>query len=249
MVKGYSQRRSSVWAQGLPTERDNNTDKSDLDEDFSIARKRMIAEQIVKRGISDRRVIDVMSQMPRHLFVDDGLRNQSYSDAPLPIGEGQTISQPYIVALMTQALALTGCEKVLEIGTGCGYQTAVLSKLAGQIYTIERVSSLAMPARSRFKKMGLKNIVMRVGDGSLGWLENAPFDRVLLTCAAPGLIETLLMQLNPNKGMMVIPVAGDNDEQRLVRIVRQGSDYKKQDLGACRFVKLIGKQGYASENH
>lgn len=249
MVKGYSQRRSSVWAQGLPTERKNEADDSDASEDFSVARKRMIAEQIIKRGISDRRVLDVMSQMPRHLFVDEGMKNQAYSDAPLPIGEGQTISQPYIVALMTQALALTGNEKILEIGTGCGYQTAILSKLAGQVYTIERVASLAMPARSRFKKMGLKNIVMRVGDGSLGWPENTPFDRVLLTCAAPSLVETLLSQLNPHEGMMITPVADKNDEQRLIRIVRQGSEYKKQDLGACRFVKLIGKNGYAHENN
>lgn len=249
MVKGYSQRRSSVWAQGLPMHRQNENSKSHLDKDFSIARKRMMVEQIIKRGISDRHVIEVMSQMPRHLFVDEGLRNQAYSDAPLSIGEGQTISQPYIVALMTQALAVTGRETVLEIGTGCGYQTAVLSNLARQVYTIERMASLAMPARARFKKMGLKNIVMRVGDGSLGWLENAPFDRILLTCAAPGLVETLLTQLNSHEGIMVTPVAGDGEEQRLVRIVRQGLEYKKQDLGACRFVKLVGQHGYRSENH
>jgi protein-L-isoaspartate(D-aspartate) O-methyltransferase len=247
MVKGYSQRRSSVWAQGLPTQRQNENNKSDLGKDFAIARKRMMTEQIIKRGISDQNVIEVMSQMPRHFFVDEGLRNQAYSDAPLSIGEGQTISQPYIVALMTQALALTGCEKVLEIGTGCGYQTAVLSKLVRQVYTIECVASLAMPARSRFKKMGLKNIIMRVGDGSLGWSENAPFDRILLTCAAPELVESLLMQLNPHEGIMVTPVAGDGDEQRLIRIVRQGLEDKKQDLGACRFVKLVGKYGYVSK--
>lgn len=213
---------------------------------YAIARKRMVQEQIVARGITDATVIDVMGRVHRHDFVDEALKNQSYSDAPQSIGEGQTISQPYIVALMTQALQLTGREKVLEIGTGCGYQTVVLAQTAGQVYTIERLKGLGMQARTRFKSYGLKNIVMRIGDGSLGWPEAASFDRILMTCAAPNVPENLLEQLSPG-GMMVMPVAANEGYQNLLRIVKDlsGQSYRTEDLGSCHFVKLVGKKGYS----
>lgn len=213
------------------------------DKEFAIARKRMITEQIRGRGIQDESVIQVMSQVPRHAFVDEALRDQAYIDAPLNIGEGQTISQPYIVALMTEALKLTGQEKVLEIGTGCGYQTTLLALLAKQVFTIERVKKLGMQARRRFKAMHLRNLVLRIGDGSLGWTDAAPFDRILATCASPELPEVLLKQLSIG-GFLVIPVSNPEAYQDLLRITRQKDGYKKENLGACRFVKLIGKYGY-----
>lgn len=218
---------------------------SHSDNSFAIARKRMIQEQILGRGISDTRIIQVMSELPRHLFVEEAMKNQAYTDGPLSIGEGQTISQPYIVALMTEALDLTGNEKILEIGTGCGYQTAILAKLSKQIYTIERIKSLGMEARGRFKTLGLKNIVLRIGDGSRGWQEAEPFDRILLACVAPNILKNLLQQLSPN-GKMVLPVVLKEGTQNLVRISKQGKSYKTEDLGECRFVKLIGKHGYRS---
>jgi protein-L-isoaspartate(D-aspartate) O-methyltransferase len=213
------------------------------DNQFSIARKRMISEQLVSRGIKNPRVVDVMTQVPRHLFVDEALKAQAYIDAPLNIGEGQTISQPYIVALMTQTLELNGSEKVLEIGTGCGYQTTILASLAKQVYTIERIKTLAMQARSRFKQLGMRNVILRVGDGSLGWKEGAPFDRILVTCAAPVVPEALLAQLNVN-GYIVIPVEAEHGGQDLLKVTKTATGYKKENLGPCRFVPLIGKQGY-----
>jgi protein-L-isoaspartate(D-aspartate) O-methyltransferase len=212
--------------------------------DFAIARKRMIQEQMIARGISDQNVLRVMEQLPRHLFVDEALKDQAYIDAPLSIREGQTISQPYIVALMSQALNLTGTEKVLEIGTGCGYQTTILAKLAKQVYTIERFKVLGMSARTVFKQMGLKNIVMRIGDGSAGWPEAAPFDRIVMTCASPEVPKRLLEQLAIG-GIMVVPVATSPDVQSLLRITKTESGIETQDLGGCRFVKLVGKYGYA----
>lgn len=213
------------------------------DSEYTIAKKRMIQEQIMARGIKDQRVIKAMSVVPRHIFVDDALKSQAYIDAPLNIGEGQTISQPYIVALMTQTLSLSGQEKVLEIGTGCGYQTVLLSQLTKQVYTIERIKPLAMQARSRFKKLGVRNVIMRIGDGSLGWQEGAPFDRILVTCAAPIVPEALLGQLSEN-GFMIIPVAAKHGEQDLWKITKTKSGFQKENLGPCRFVKMVGEQGY-----
>ena len=220
--------------------------KSTAGDPFAVARKRMVQEQIVARGISDQRIIEVMGRVHRHDFVDEALKPQAYIDAPLSIGEGQTISQPYIVALMTQALLLRGKEKVLEIGTGCGYQTVILASTAGQVYTIERVKSLGMQARSRFKNYGLRNIVMRIGDGSMGWIEAAPFDRIMVTCAAPIVPETLISQLSPG-GVMIVPVAVNEHHQNLLRITKDmaGQHTRTEDLGACHFVKLVGKKGYA----
>lgn len=213
------------------------------DNQYAIAVKRMISEQIVARGISDARVIATMTRVPRHIFVDDALKSQAYTDAPLNIGEGQTISQPYIVALMTERLNLAGAEKVLEIGTGCGYQTTILSGLAKQVYTVERIKTLALQARSRFKALGLRNVVLRIGDGSLGWKEAAPFDRILVACAAPIMPESLISQLTVG-GFVVIPVESKGGNQDLWKVTKTADGLKKENLGPCRFVKLIGKQGY-----
>lgn len=213
------------------------------DKHFAIARKRMIKEQIMGRGIRDERVTGAMEKIPRHLFVDEALKDQAYIDAPLNIGEGQTISQPYIVALMTQALCLRGTEKVLEIGTGCGYQAVILSLLGGQVYTIERVKKLALKARQRFKALGLKNLVMRIGDGSLGWPEAAPFDGILYTCASPQIPENLLAQLKMG-GRLVVPVFKEEGVQELLCVLKTEQGLEKQSLGLCRFVRLIGKYGY-----
>lgn len=213
---------------------------------YAVARKRMIQEQIVERGISDARVLGIMSQVPRHEFVDDALKTQAYSDAPLSIGEGQTISQPYIVALMTQALQLTGTEKILEIGTGCGYQTFILALAAQKVYTIERVKSLAIEARRRFKKFEVRNIVMRVGDGSLGWAEAEPFDRVLTSCASPKIPQRLVNQLVMG-GQLVIPVTSRPGCQNLLRVTRTQDGSRVEDLGACQFVRMVGRYGYREE--
>lgn len=213
------------------------------DKEYAIVVKRMISEQILARGISDARVIETMTSVPRHIFVDDALKSQAYTDAPLNIGEGQTISQPYIVALMTERLNLTGTEKVLEIGTGCGYQTTILSRLVKQIYTIERIKTLALQARARFKMLGLRNVVLRIGDGSLGWKEAAPFDRILVACAAPIMPESLISQLSVG-GFVVIPVESSGGNQDLWKVTKTPDGLKKENLGPCRFVKLIGKQGY-----
>lgn len=210
---------------------------------YGIARKRMVAEQIKGRGVSDERVLTVMANVPRHEFVDEALKALAYSDGALSIGFGQTISQPYIVALMTEAVQLQGKEKVLEIGTGCGYQTVVLASLCSQVHTIERVKSLAMKARERFKKFHLKNIVMRVGDGSPGWPEAAPFDCILAACAFPNFSRILFEQL-VDGGIMVFPLTVENGVQKLIRIRKRGGEIMQEDLGDCRFVKLIGKYGY-----
>lgn len=205
----------------------------------------MIKEQLEARGIRDEGVIKAMKRIPREMFVDEALKSQAYIDAPVNIGEGQTISQPYIVALMTQALELQGHEKVLEIGTGCGYQTAVLAGLCGKVHTIERFKSLAMGARERLKALKVKNVVMRVGDGSKGWEDAAPFDRIIVTCAAPKVPETYLAQLAIG-GKLVLPVSQTEDQQDLWRITRTEEGFQKEDLGPCRFVKLVGEHGYSA---
>ena len=213
------------------------------EQELSIARKRMLQEQVIGRDIKASRVIDVMGRVPRHIFVDDALRDQAYTDGPLNIGEGQTISQPYIVAFMTEALKLEGPERILEIGTGCGYQTTILALQGGQIYTIERLKNLALKARSRFKKLGLKNIVMRIGDGSRGWKDAAPFDRIIVTCASPELPSQLVEQLVVG-GMLIVPVSNREGSQDLLRLTKTAKGFETENLGACRFVKLIGKHGY-----
>ncbi|HOI15883.1 MAG TPA: protein-L-isoaspartate(D-aspartate) O-methyltransferase [Geobacteraceae bacterium] len=213
---------------------------------FEVARKRMVETQIVARGIHDRRVIEAMLKIPRHLFVEEAMAAQAYNDNSLPIGEKQTISQPYMVALMTELLELKGKEKVLEIGTGSGYQAAVLAVLAERVCTMERIRPLAMRARKVLDGLGLLNVNIRVADGTCGWEEEAPFDAILVTAGAPEIPNTLVSQLAVG-GRLVLPV-GDQFSQTLVRIVRQrdGSCTIEDSIG-CRFVKLVGKHGWESE--
>jgi len=215
---------------------------------FKKPRMRMVETQIKARGIRDERVLKAMETIPRHLFVDEGLIEQAYSDSPLPIGEHQTISQPYIVALMTEALELKGGEKVLEIGTGSGYQTAILADLADRVFSIERVASLAARARKILDKLNFYNVAIRVGDGSYGWREESPFDGIIVTAAAPDVPRHLLDQLAVG-GRMVIPIGG-REVQTLYQLIRSRENPQeiiKEDLGGCRFVSLIGESGWKGE--
>jgi len=208
-------------------------------------RVRMVETQIKARGITDARVLKALELVPRHLFVDEGLMDRAYNDNPLPIGEKQTISQPYIVALMTQALELTGKERVLEIGTGSGYQAAILAKLADRVFSIERIAALASQARKILDQLHYYNIAIRVGDGSYGWKEEAPFDAIITTAAAPGVPKHLIEQLVVG-GSLIVPVGG-RDVQTLYKLTRLSeniNDLKKEDLGGCRFVSLIGESGW-----
>jgi protein-L-isoaspartate(D-aspartate) O-methyltransferase len=212
---------------------------------YAKQRMRMVETQIRLRGVKDIRLLKVMESVPRHLFVEEAMMDRAYNDNPLPIGEKQTISQPYIVALMTEALALTGNEKVLEIGTGSGYQTAILAQLADRVCTVERIASLAGRARKVLDYLNAFNVAIRVGDGTYGWKEEAPFDAILVTAGAPKVPSILLEQLGMG-GRMVIPV-GSRLTQTLIKVTRLSEDIrdvKKEDLGGCRFVDLIGEHGW-----
>ena len=212
---------------------------------YNRQRTRMINTQLTGRGISDERVVKTMAAVPRHLFVDEGLQDQAYSDSPLPIGSRQTISQPYIVALMTESLGLKGTEKVLEIGTGCGYQTAILAGLAERVFSIERIASLAFRAQRTLDSLHYYNILIRVGDGTYGWSEEAPFDAIITTAGSPEIPETLTGQLVVG-GRLIIPV-GDRSSQTLVKVTRlseEPGDFRTEDICGCRFVALIGEHGW-----
>ena len=214
--------------------------------DYTISRRRMVEQQIIDRGITDQRVIDTMLAIPRHLFVEPGLQGHAYSDASLPIGEKQTISQPFMVASMSAALELQGHERVLEVGTGSGYQTAILATLAKRIYSIERISLLASRARKVLDSLRLSNINIKLGDGTMGWKDQAPFDAILVAAGSPEIPEEYLTQLDIG-GKLVIPV-GDRDQQVLVRVVRQADgQFKSEQMMGCRFVPLIGEQGWENE--
>jgi protein-L-isoaspartate(D-aspartate) O-methyltransferase len=213
--------------------------------DFPKARLKMVEEQIVSRGIKDARLIAAMKKIPRHLFVEEALQNQAYSDHPLPIGEKQTISQPYMVALMTEAMLLTGREKVLEIGTGSGYQTAILAELSDKVFSIERIRSLAIRARELLYELGYFNVEIKIFDGTFGWMEKSPFDVIIVTAGSPDIPQPLIDQLATG-GRLVIPV-GDAFVQDLFRVTKTEEGIKKEDLGGCRFVKLIGKYGWETE--
>ena len=202
------------------------------------ARLKMVEEQLVPRGITDSRVLEAMRKVPRHLFLEEALADRAYDDSALPIGEKQTISQPYIVALMTQALALRPTDKALEIGTGSGYQTAILAELAERVYSIERVKSLALQARERLDRMGYRNVAIRIGDGTYGWGDAAPFDAILVAAGSPSVPPLLVEQLREG-GRLVIPV-GDRHVQRLQVSVKQGGQLVVSDLGDCVFVPFIG---------
>ncbi|MGC9108915.1 MAG: protein-L-isoaspartate(D-aspartate) O-methyltransferase [Caldimicrobium sp.] len=209
---------------------------------YRVARERMVETQIKARGIKDERVLKAMLKVPRHLFVPSSLRDQAYGDFPLPIGEGQTISQPYIVALMTEALELKGKERVLEIGTGSGYQTAILAELATWVYTIEKYSILQEKAKAILFELGYKNISFKIGDGTLGWQEAAPFDAIIVTAAAPQIPLPLIEQLAEG-GRIVIPV-GDEFSQVLVKGIKKGETLHTKSLEPVRFVKLVGEYGF-----
>lgn len=210
--------------------------------DFQKARDRMIENQLRSRGVDDSRVLEAMRKVPRHLFVDEALRSQAYNDHPLPIGEKQTISQPYIVALMTQGLELKGDEKVLEIGTGSGYQTAILAELAERVFSIERIPSLSYKAKQILRKLGYRNVILRIGDGTLGWSDEAPFDAILVTAGSPKVTQPLIDQLAMG-GRMLIPV-GDRISQELLLVERIPEGIRKTGLGGVRFVDLVGKWGW-----
>ncbi len=209
---------------------------------FARDRERMVAEQLVRRGITDERVLEAMRKVPRHLFVEEALRDRAYGDYPLPIGEGQTISQPYMVGIMTQLLRLTGQEKVLEIGTGSGYQTAVLAELARRVCSVERIPSLAARARATLEALGYTNVWVRTADGTLGWPDEAPFDGVVVSAGAPSVPEPLFEQLAEG-GRMVVPV-GDATSQTLTVVERVDGKMRTTTDAGCVFVKLIGKYGW-----
>lgn len=214
--------------------------------DFSRAINRMVDEQIVPRGIKDPRVIEVMRKVSRHLFVEEALQGQAYNDYPLPIGHGQTISQPYMVALMTEALELKGRETVLEIGTGSGYQTAILAELAEMVYSIERIAELASTVRRILDQLNYYNVEIKIFDGTYGWKEKAPYDAIMVTAGAPEIPQPLLDQLAVG-GRMVIPV-GEAGLQDLFQVIRKEEEFIKNNLGGCRFVKLIGKYGWEEKD-
>ncbi len=212
------------------------------EERFAALRAEMIEQQLRSRGITDGGVLAVMSAVPRHEFVPADYRQQAYTDVPLPIGEGQTISQPYIVAVMTAALRLSGTERVLEIGTGCGYQAAVLSRLAGEVFSVECRSELAATAANRLARLGFTNVHVHCGDGTLGLPEFAPFDAVLAAAGAPAVPAPLLAQLAEG-GRMILPVGGA-EQQELQLIERRSGALQTRLLEACRFVPLVGHHGW-----
>ena len=207
-----------------------------------VLRCRMVEEQIRRRGIRDERVLAAMEEIPRHRFLPPALRHKAYADEPQPIGEGQTISQPFIVAEMTAALRLTGAEKVLEIGTGSGYQTAILAKLARRVVTVERIASLASDASARLGELGYVNVDYVTGDGTLGCVGHAPFDRILSAAASPSIPPPWLEQLTEG-GIIVLPVGGRLG-QDLLRVTKRGGEPLIEFLGACIFVPLIGRHGF-----
>jgi protein-L-isoaspartate(D-aspartate) O-methyltransferase len=210
--------------------------------DYAQARERMVQEQIVSRGIKDPRVLRAMAKVPRHLFLEGELWDHAYEDQPLPIGADQTISQPYIVALMAEALELNGAERVLEVGTGSGYAAAVLGELCAEVFSVEAVEELALRARTILSSLGYRNVSVLVGDGTLGWAEHSPYDAVLISAAAPCIPRPVLEQLK-SPGILVFPM-GEKELQTLVRIRKDRAGIREEYLGECRFVKLRGRYGW-----
>jgi protein-L-isoaspartate(D-aspartate) O-methyltransferase len=212
-------------------------------DEFQAVRDEMVERQLVARGIRNPRVLAAMREVPRHVFVPGPMKGEAYQDSPLPIGEGQTISQPYMVAIMTELLDLQGHERVLEIGSGSGYQAAVLSRLCRWVYTIERVPSLGDLAKRATEACGYANITIRVDDGTQGWPEEAPFDGIIVTAGSPKIPETLVEQLGAD-GKMLIPV-GNRLSQTLKRVIKKPEGMVTEDHTACRFVDLIGEFGWS----
>jgi protein-L-isoaspartate(D-aspartate) O-methyltransferase len=209
---------------------------------FARERERMVEEQLVRRGITDARVLAAMRRVPRHLFVDEALRERAYGDHPLPIGEEQTISQPFIVALMTSLLAPAPDAKVLEVGTGSGYQAAVLAELVRRVCTIERLPRLAQRARNTIEALGYQNVWVRTANGALGWSDEAPFDRILVAAGGPRVPPPLFDQLAEG-GRMVVPI-GDDQNQVLTLVTKRAGQMVTEDHGECRFVPLVGKYAW-----
>ena len=212
-------------------------------QNFKRNRQRMVADQIMARGIADERVLAAMSAVPRHFFVDEAMAAEAYEDHPLPIGLGQTISQPDVVALMSQLLEAAPGMKVLEIGTGSGYQAAVLSEMGLDVYSVERMRDLHLRTSALLRKLRYFHIACRLGDGTLGWPEEAPFERILVTAGGPFIPEPLLDQL-ADPGILLMPVGARARMQNLVRVHRQNGEIHREDLGAVSFVDLVGNHGW-----
>ncbi len=210
---------------------------------YRIARRQMVEKQLMARGISDASVLQAMNKVQRHLFVDEALAHDAYSDRPMPIGYGQTISQPYTVALMTQCLEISKGMSVLEVGTGSGYQSAVLHALGAVVFTVERIPELYASTKQRFESLGMVNIRVSLSDGTMGWREMAPFDRILVAAGGPEIPQSLLEQL-ADGGIMILPVGEEKKAQNLVRVRREGEKFFTKVLGKTSFVDLIGKQGW-----
>ena len=213
--------------------------------DYTDERLNMVDSQLIHRGIKDKRVLDAMSKVPRHLFVPSESISIAYTDQPLSIGESQTISQPYMVALMSECLKLRSGEKILELGTGSGYQTAILAELGSFVYTIERISTLSIRAQGTLKHLEYENIRFKAGDGTLGWSENAPYDGIIVTAGAPRVSQVLINQLSEG-GRIVIPV-GNSFSQELVVVSKTNKKIKTENICGCMFVPLIGKHGWNKE--
>ena len=209
---------------------------------YDRLRKEMVRTQIEARGINEPKVLAAFYNVPRHFFISEALRDQAYGDYPLPIGEQQTISQPYIVAEMTQALELSKDDRVLEIGTGSGYQAAILSQIVYRVYSVERKRSLYLQARAIFDKLQYHNIVTKCADGTKGWQEESPFDAIIVTAGAPEIPDVLVNQLVEG-GRLVVPV-GNQHTQELMKIYRSKNKIQQTNLGGCRFVKLVGEHGW-----
>lgn len=210
---------------------------------FEILRGKMVEKLRGHYKIRDERVLEAMNNLPRHFFVPEAIKHQAYKDNALPISSQQTISQPFIVAKMTELLELNQNSKVLEIGAGSGYQTAVLASLAGQVFAIERIPLLANEAHERLDKLGFKNVILACADGTNGWQNYAPFDGILVAAGSPHVPEPLLEQLKMN-GKLVIPIGADQKTQRLIRVTRTEKGFQTEDFGACSFVPLIGEHGW-----
>ena len=212
---------------------------------YAGQRRKMVEEQLLERGIKDLALMEVMSRVPRHLFVDSSLQQRAYGDCPLPIGENQTISQPYIVASMTEALQLKGEERVLEIGTGSGYQTAILAEMASQVFTIERIRPIVQKTKVLLNSLGYASIVFKVFDGTYGWRDQSPFDAILISAATPNIPTALIEQL-ADKGRLVAPVGG-RESQKLTVLNKIGNRLVSREKESCKFVPLIGKFAWPEE--
>ncbi|MDD5087996.1 MAG: protein-L-isoaspartate(D-aspartate) O-methyltransferase [bacterium] len=214
---------------------------------YRLSREEMVLTQLERRGINDPRVLEAMREVKRHHFVEPAFRDRSYDDTPLPIDEGQTISQPYVVARMTSLLRLQPTDKVLEIGTGSGYQAAVLARLAHKVYSIERHFSLMQKARVVLEQEGCRNVILRSGDGTIGWADAAPFDKIIITAASPAFPKTLFGQLKDG-GLMVFPM-GEKRTQMLMLVERQGDEAVTTEAGGVSFVPLVGREGWSGSSY